>query len=64
MALWYSSSGRLSECDGAHGLVYELPVGLSFISTAYDEEKFVGLAHAYEQLTMVRKAPKYIYHQF
>lgn len=42
------------------GYVYELPVGLSFISTAYDEENLVGLAYAYEQLTKVRKAPKYI----
>ena len=42
------------------GYVHELPVGLSFISTAYDDERLIALAYAFEQLTKVRKTPKYI----
>jgi amidase len=42
------------------GYVHDLPVGLSFIGTAYDEENLIGIAYAYEQVTKVRKAPKYL----
>ncbi len=42
------------------GFVHELPVGLSFIGTAFDEENLIGLAYAFEQATMVRKGPKFI----
>jgi amidase len=42
------------------GFVHELPVGLSFIGTAYDEEHLIALGYAYEQLTKARKLPKYI----
>lgn len=42
------------------GFVQELPLGISFISTAYTESKLLGFAYAYEQATTKRKAPKFI----
>ena len=42
------------------GFVQELPLGISFISTAYMESKLLGFAYAYEQGSKKRKAPKFI----
>jgi amidase len=42
------------------GLVQELPVGISFMSTAYTEPKLLSIAYAYEQASMKRVAPKFI----
>ena len=42
------------------GFVQELPLGLSFIATAYTESKLLSMAYAYEQATKKRKAPKFI----
>jgi len=39
------------------GKVYDLPVGLSFCSTAYDEGGILKVAYAYEQATKKRSAP-------
>lgn len=41
------------------GNVHELPVGLSFFSTAYDEAGILKAAYAYEQATKKRTAPKF-----
>src|SRR5665213_755688 len=37
----------------------ELPLGLSFISTAYDEAGIITLGFAYEQASRKRSAPKF-----
>jgi amidase len=37
----------------------ELPVGLSFISTAYDEAGIIKLGYAYEQASKKRTAPRF-----
>lgn len=37
----------------------DLPVGLSFISTAYDEAGIITLGYAYEQASKKRAAPKF-----
>jgi len=37
----------------------ELPVGLSFISTAYDEGGIIKLGYAYEQASKKRSSPKF-----
>lgn len=42
------------------GMVHDLPIGLSFISGAYNEEKIISLAYAYEQATKKRIAPTFI----
>jgi amidase len=42
------------------GFIHELPVGFSFFGTAYSEPQLITLAYAYEQATMVRKAPKFL----
>lgn len=42
------------------GFVSELPVGVSFFSTAWSEATLLEIAYAYEQSTKHRKAPKYI----
>jgi amidase len=34
-----------------------LPLGLSFLSTAYKEPALIGFAYAFEQLTQARKPP-------
>jgi amidase len=42
------------------GAVDNLPIGLSFVSTAYDEPGILKLAYAYEQATKKRKMPEFI----
>ena len=42
------------------GSVHELPIGLSFFSTAYDEGGILKVAYAYEQATKKRSAPGFI----
>jgi amidase len=41
------------------GLVYELPVGLSFFGPAYSEDVLIGIAYAYEQASKSRVVPKF-----
>jgi len=41
------------------GASNDLPVGLSFISTAYDEAGIITLGYAYEQASKKRVAPKF-----
>lgn len=41
------------------GFVHELPVGISFFSTAYNEPALLGIAYAYEQATKHRKKPAF-----
>lgn len=41
------------------GSVHELPVGLSFFSTAYDEAGIIKIGYAYEQATKKRVPPKF-----
>ncbi len=40
------------------GYVHHLPVGISFIGTAFDEQALLGMAYAYEQSTHHRHPPK------
>ena len=42
------------------GLVQELPIGISFMSTAYTEPALLSIAFAYEQASMKRVAPKFL----
>ncbi len=42
------------------GFAFGLPVGLSFIGTAFSEPVLIKLAFAFEQLTKARKAPKFL----
>ena len=42
------------------GLVNELPVGFSFIASAYKEAEIISLAYAFEQATKKRIAPTFI----
>ncbi|MEP6684373.1 MAG: amidase [Parafilimonas sp.] len=39
------------------GFVHDLPVGISFFSTAYTEPQLLSIAYAYEQATKFRKSP-------
>lgn len=41
------------------GFIHGLPVGLSFISTAYDEAGVIKLGYAYEQASKKRVPPKF-----
>jgi len=41
------------------GHVQGLPVGLSFVGIAYSEASLIGMAYAYEQATMARRAPQF-----
>ncbi|MFC4210334.1 amidase [Pedobacter lithocola] len=42
------------------GKIYELPVGLSIMATAFEEPKILSMAYSYEQATKHRTAPKFI----
>jgi amidase len=42
------------------GMVYSLPVGISFFSTAYKEGELIGLAYAYEQASKNRVSPNFV----
>ncbi|MEI9944421.1 MAG: amidase [Chitinophagaceae bacterium] len=41
------------------GLIYELPVGLSFFGSPYSEPTLLAIAYAYEQASKNRIAPKF-----
>ena len=41
------------------GYLHGLPVGLSFIGSAYSEPALIGLAHAFERATRVRRPPEF-----
>ncbi len=40
------------------GLVHGLPVGLSFVGSAFSEPKLIGIAYAYEQASHARRPPR------
>jgi amidase len=42
------------------GEAFRLPVGLTFIGTAWSEGRLISLAYAYEQATKHRKAPTFV----
>jgi len=42
------------------GVVHELPVGLSFIAGAYQEDGLLKIAYAYEQASKKRTKPKFL----
>ena len=42
------------------GTIFNLPVGLSFMSTAFHDAELIGLAYAIEQASKKREAPKFI----
>jgi amidase len=41
------------------GYLYGLPIGLSFVGGAYSEAALIGMAYAYEQATLHRRAPRF-----
>jgi amidase len=41
------------------GYIHELPVGISFLSTKYQEPTLLKLAFSFEQATKIRKSPKF-----
>jgi amidase len=42
------------------GFVFGLPVGISFFGRAWSESTLIKIAYAFEQLTKVRKPPKFL----
>lgn len=60
----YSFSGPAAMAGYPHitvpmGYFHELPIGLSFVSTAYDEAGIITLGYAYEQASKKRVQPKF-----
>ncbi|MBU1371819.1 MAG: amidase [Bacteroidetes bacterium] len=61
----FSFSGPAATAGYPHitlpmGMIHELPIGISFIGDAYQEEKLIQMAYAFEQASKARKAPKFI----
>ena len=44
------------------GFASGLPVGVSFVGPAYSEVNLLMIASAFERLTQVRKAPRFLAH--
>ena len=42
------------------GQVHGLPIGVSFIGTACSDAALIGFAYAFEQVSMLRKAPEFV----
>ncbi len=42
------------------GFTFGLPLGITFLGSAYSEPTLIKLAYAFEQATKVRKAPRYL----
>ncbi|HEV2122161.1 MAG TPA: amidase [Chloroflexota bacterium] len=42
------------------GFAFGLPVGITFMGTAYSEPTLIRLAHAFEQATQVRHTPRFL----
>lgn len=42
------------------GFLHGLPIGLSFVGTAWSEPALIGMAYAYEQASRRRRAPRYM----
>ena len=42
------------------GFVLGLPVGISFMGTAWSEPRLIGLAYAFEQMVGARRAPHFL----
>jgi amidase len=42
------------------GLVAELPVGLSFGALAWQDAELLGIAHAYEVASRMRRPPRFL----
>jgi len=42
------------------GFVFGLPVGISFFGRAWSEPVLIKIAYGFEQLTKVRKPPKFL----
>ncbi len=42
------------------GFIHDLPIGMSFFGSAWEEEKLIHIGFAFEQLTKARKPPKFI----
>lgn len=61
----YGTYGPAAQAGYPHitvpmGLVGGLPIGLSFLGSAYDEPTLIGLAYAYEQASQKRQKPTFI----
>lgn len=57
---WAAAMSGYADITVPAGYLEGLPIGITFIGSAWDEAKLIGFAYDFEQTTKVRRPPQYV----